>query len=110
MGQYTVAVLGDVQQCRTQAEVSRVLTDGSSHLIASVCETTSGWQIEIHDENSTKELGNLFDAAIRDAKARLQHYVNRFGENPPDGLTLAGLSFWLLEKDDGTAMGKQIPR
>ena len=110
MSQLSIEMFGNVQRCLTEAEVSWVLTDGSSQEIASICETTSGWQIEIHSEDLAKELGSSFDAAIEDAKTSLQHYVNRLGTNPPEGLTEVGLSFWLMEKDDGTAMGVPIQR
>jgi hypothetical protein len=47
-------------------------------------------------------------AAVEDAKLGLLNYVNRQGLNPPEGLTRAGLSMWLLEKGDGTAMGVSL--
>jgi hypothetical protein len=57
-----------------------------------------------------REQERHFDTALADAKERLRHHVNRTGENPPEGLTAAGLLFWLLEKDDGTAMAVPIRR
>ena len=110
MNQYAVSILGNVQRCRTEAEVACLLTDGSSVEIATIFETASGWQVEIHNEELAKELGNLLYAAIEEAKEGLRHYVNRLGENPPEGLTAAGLSLWLMEKEDGTAMGIPITR
>jgi hypothetical protein len=49
-----------------------------------------------------------FDASIAEAKERLIHYVNRLGTDPPEGLTLGGLSLWLMQKDDGTAFGIRL--
>lgn len=55
----------------------------------------------------------LISAATRDAilaagREALEPYVNGRGENPPRGLRWAGLSFWLMERKDGTAMGHSI--
>ena len=47
-------------------------------------------------------------AAIASAQQGLAQYVNRRGINPPSGLTPEGLSLWLMEKVDGTAMGSKI--
>ena len=38
----------------------------------------------------------------------LKPYVNRRGENPPSGLSVVGLSLWLMEKADCTALGVRI--
>jgi hypothetical protein len=43
------------------------------------------------------------------AKVHLLEYVNRRGENQPEGLTAAGLSLWRMEKADGTALGIKLP-
>jgi hypothetical protein len=45
------------------------------------------------------------DAAVTEARAELQHYINRRGENRPKGITRPGLSLWLTERDDETVMG-----
>jgi hypothetical protein len=54
------------------------------------------------------EAGIDFNAAVEKARERLAAYVNRLGDGSPDGLTAAGLSLWLLEKADGTAMGRSL--
>lgn len=109
MSECAISILGNVQDCRTEAEVSCVSADGSYEEIATVFETADGWQVRIYDETLAGELGDVFDAAIERAKESLRDYVNRLGLNPPDGLTMAGLSLWLMEKSDGTAMGQPIP-
>jgi hypothetical protein len=46
--------------------------------------------------------------AIAAAQTGLIEYVNRRGNYVPSGLSGPGLSFWLMEKTDGTAMGTPI--
>lgn len=47
-------------------------------------------------------------SALARARETLAQYVNRRGDNPPGGLTAAGLSLWLMEMSDGTAMARPI--
>lgn len=68
-----------------------------------------GWHVDRLGSVSADE-GQALDASIAEAKERLSHYVNRLGEDVPVGLTQAGLSLWLMQKDDGTAMGMPISR
>jgi hypothetical protein len=100
MNDFTIEICGDVARCRTSAEIY-----SSDTLIAEVCDTDHGWQIEYTSQ--TGESDEL-TKAVEKAKNRLLQYVNRRGNNPPEGLTRAGLSLWLMEKSDGTAMGKPI--
>ena len=96
-----VSFLGNIQDCRTEAEISYSRPGGSSEVIAAVWEDDDGGLVA--------ELGDVFLEAIENTKRRLQRYVNRRGTNPPEGLSPAGLSLWLMLKDDGTAMGKPYP-
>ena len=82
--------------------------DGPLTEVATLFETAGGWELRRFDDRLIDALGAGFDAAVEEAKARLRRYVNRTGENAPEGLSPAGLSFWLMEKDDGTAMGRPV--
>lgn len=75
--------------------------------VASVYEKLDGWKIDLFQAPRGLDLEECLKA-IALAKERLLEYVNRRGENPPEGLTAAGLSLRLSEKADGTAMGKNI--
>ncbi len=74
-----------------------------------VFENKEGWHTELLDKESDQSDPD-FAAAVRDAKESLCPYVNRRGDDSPDGLTAGGLALWLMEKQDGTAMGLQIRR
>ena len=103
-GDLRVVVVGNPDRCRTEAEVYR--TDVDSEPIAVVHESPDGWQVEslASDPASASELAEI----LRAGKEALSPYVNRRGENSPDGLTIGGLSLWLMEKADGTAMGIRV--
>ena len=99
---FDIEIVGNIQACRTEAEVSWI--DGA--FLAVVYESADGWQVE---PATSEALSPETTAAILTAaQSRLQHYVNRRGENPPPGLSGAGLSLWLMEKADGTAMGVRV--
>jgi hypothetical protein len=108
MSQYEIQIFGNAERCRTEAGILAGLADGPLTEVATVFETADGWEMQSFDDRLINELGAVFDAAVEEAKERLRHYVNRTGENVPEGLSPAGLSFWLMEKDDGTAMGKPV--
>ena len=99
MTAYAVTILGNVEECRTEAEVSR---DGQ--LVAIVYEASDGWHTQIIDSQRTQPQSD-FDAAVDSAYRALSHYVNRRGTNPPQNVTVGALSLWLMMKDDETAMG-----
>lgn len=109
MTHYAVSILGNVQEVRTEAEIECGILDGQSKLVAVAYESADGWITEVLDEALAQEPDEEFAAAISQAQDSLNHYVNRLGENPPQGLTSAGLSFWLMEKDDGTAVEQPSP-
>jgi hypothetical protein len=93
-------VFGNIAEVRTEIEIS-----GDRTVLVGVYESSHGWVVEY--------LGGAEDTPglrteIEGAKERLRHYVNRRGLNAPEGLTAAGLALWLMEKDDGTAMGRRI--
>ncbi|MEE8371200.1 MAG: hypothetical protein V3R73_03560, partial [Sphingomonadales bacterium] len=67
-----------------------------------------GWQLELDTHSVGRTREEEFGLALALARKTLQRYVNRRGEDPPEGLTAAGFSLWLMEMDDGTAMGQRI--
>ena|SRR5579863_2919212 len=97
---YSVTIIGNVDQCRTEAEIS----DGKGAVLAVVYETSDGWHTDMLVEQLNQGSTD-FQAAIEHAKESLSHYVNRRGENPPENATPGVFSLWLMVKDDGTAMG-----
>ncbi len=99
---FSRAFLGNVEACRTEAEI----TDEWGRLVAVLYEDETGWHCERTAE--PMEEARALEEFVETVKADLSHYVNRCGTNPPPGLSRAGLSMWLMEKDDGTAMGRRI--
>jgi hypothetical protein len=96
---YSVTIIGNVEQCRTEAEIS----DGERAVLSVVYETSNGWQTDVLVEQVNHAPD--FQTAVEHAKERLSHYVNRRGENPPETATRGAISLWLMLKDDGTTMG-----
>ena len=107
MGKFKITVLGNTQPRRTEAEIEFETPNGKIEIAAVVYETPEGWKTE-HFSKIPLEKEDELNATIIMAKERLSHYVNRMGLNCPEGLTVAGLSFWLMENDDGTAMGMPL--
>jgi hypothetical protein len=101
-GEFRVQVVGNVQTRRAEAEIT---AQESGDTVAAVWESAEGWHIELLAGEHPLD---AFNAAVVEAKSRLTHYVNRRGENPPKDLTPAGLSLWLMLKDDGPAMEKRL--
>lgn len=99
-GGFRVSVCGDTTKACTVAEISF-----GEQLVASVFESPDGWQIELYPSNTACFALDALLIALNTAKERLSCYVNRRGENPPEGLSVAGFSLWLMQKNDGTAMG-----
>ena len=103
---FSISFLGNVTDCRTEAEVSlRHAPADTDPLCAVVYEGDSGVIVEwfgVAKESKSTAL----TAAVEDAKLGLLAYINRRGSNPPEGLTRAGLSLWLLEKTSGTQINR----
>ena len=97
---YSVTIIGNVERCRTEAEIS----DSEGAVVAVVFESSEGWHTEIFVEQLNLAATD-FQTAVKSAKESLSHYVNRRGENPPENATQGAFSLWLMVKDDGTAMG-----
>ena len=99
---FQIQIFAGVQDPYTSAEVLY-----GEEIIAIVYERPSGWKVDLFQSPRELDLDE-FLKAIGAAKERLQEYVNRRGEDQPEGLSAAGLSLWLLEKADGTAMGIKL--
>ena len=99
---YSVTIIGNVEHCRTEAEIS----DGEGTLLSVVHETSNGWHTDFLVEQVNHDPD--FQAAVEHAKESLSPYVNRRGEKPPENATRVALSLWLMLKDDGTATGVNL--
>jgi hypothetical protein len=100
---YSVTIVGNVEQCRTEAEIS----DGERAIVAVVYEASDGWHTDILEERQN-QASNDFKTIIDTAKKNLSHYVNRRGEHAPENLSRGAFSLWLMTKDDGTSMGMTL--
>jgi hypothetical protein len=97
---FSRTILGNVDECRTECEIS----DDRANTVAVVYESHHGWHVDVLRPLRDDELAT-FDASVEAAKQSLSHYVNRIGSNRPEDTTAAGLSLWLMQKDDGTVLG-----
>ena len=109
MSRYSIMICGNIGECRTEAEITRDSDHGREVFVALVHESAEGWHEEIFDQPAGDDEARQLAAALARARESLVQYVNRRGDNPPEGLTAAGLSFWLMEMSDGTAMGRPVP-
>ena len=105
---YSIQYLGHVDLCRTEAEVSLTEQKADDPLVALVYESEHGIAVEYFGRAANGGVLPGLDEAVADAYAGLQRFVNRRGIAPPDGLSRAGMSLWLLVKDDGTTMGAKF--
>ena len=105
MTELRAVIVGNPELCRTEAEIYGAV-DTDSEPIAVVHESRAGWQVE--PVGSSPALPAALGEILRTGQEALGPYVNRRGENRPEGLTIAGLSLWLMEKADGTAMGIRL--
>jgi hypothetical protein len=102
---YRITILGNARDVRTEAEV--YVPPESQDPVALIYESSDGWQVQTFEITAPTNPEALI-AALQAACEQLGEYVNRRGENPPAGLAAPGLSLWLMEKRDGTAMGQSI--
>ncbi len=109
---FFIQILGNVETCRTEAEIYIAVPDqDAQELWAILYESRDGWRVNFFGDCEIRELPlEAVHAVLRAAQERLSHYVHRRGDKVPAGLTKAGLSLWLMEKDDGTAMGEALHR
>jgi hypothetical protein len=102
---FTVQFFGNVEACRTEARILPTSAQPSDAPVAVVYETSQGVVVSYPGAGVSKPGPPGLDAAIAEARAELLHYINRRGEPRPQGITRAGLSVWLMERDDETVMG-----
>lgn len=107
MAVFSIMISGNTNSCRTEAEIELTGKDREPILVGLVYEAENGWQQEIIEKSLVAGNEKEFTATVDKAKNYLEEYINRRGENFPDGLTMAGLSFWLMKKKDGTSMGRE---
>jgi hypothetical protein len=108
---FSIRFSANIEACRTEARIlqpSQPSAQTADALIAVVYDGPEGFVISYFG----LALGNPslpgLDAAIAEARAELLHYINRRGENRPQGITRPGLSLWLTERDDETVMGMPL--
>ena len=105
--EFRIQFFGNADACRAEAEITFPAHQTVTDPAVVVYEGSAGWMLDFGAPVSRLATATLLSALAR-ARERLEQYVNRRGENPPPGLTGPGLSLWLLEKTDGTAMGRPI--
>jgi hypothetical protein len=81
---YSICIVGNVEQRRTEAEIS----NGEGVVLAVVYETSDGWHTDIVVEHFGEAASDL-QTALDHAKENLSHYVNRRGKNAPENATQA---------------------
>jgi hypothetical protein len=101
---FRIQVAGVIEDGFTSAEIY-----SDDTLVAVVYELTQGWKLDLYQSPRGLDVGE-FLKVLQAAQARLLEYVNRRGENPPEGLSAVAFSMWLMEKSDGTALGVKLPQ
>jgi hypothetical protein len=101
---FQIQIFAGVDDPYTSAEVLY-----GEEIVAIVYERPDGWKVDLYQSPRGLGLDECLKA-IGAAKTHLLEYVNRRGENQPDGLSAAGLSLWRMEKADGTALGTKLPK
>ncbi|MBV8341815.1 MAG: hypothetical protein JO173_05475 [Gammaproteobacteria bacterium] len=102
---FSIQYSGNLEACRTEARIAAPAGGTADALIALVYDSPQGFVVSYFGP----ALGNRalpgLEAAVAEAQSELCHYINRRGDNRPAGITRAGLSLWLTERDDETVMG-----
>ena len=104
---FWMQVVGNVDDRRTEVEIYPAGTATHGNPVAVVYDSRDGWIIRNAAGTGSPTIA-IPPSVIERVEERLKEYVNRRGENPPVGLTRPGLSLWLMEKSDGTAMGVKV--
>ena len=105
---FSIQFTGNLEACRTEARILRPSAKPEDALVALVYDTSRGFVVSYFGVALSNRTLPGLDAAIAEARAELLHYINRRGENRPEGITRPGLSLWLTERDDETIMGRPI--
>ncbi|MEE8370513.1 MAG: hypothetical protein V3R73_00100, partial [Sphingomonadales bacterium] len=75
MRKYSIEILGNVGEGRTEAEVCCPADDGSPGLVALVYENGDGWQLELDTHSVGRTREEEFGLALALARKTLQRYV-----------------------------------
>ena len=94
---FSIVIAGRPDDGFTSAEVYADAEE--QDLCCRVFELESGWYVELNAPEALRD-ASLVEAII-EAKATLLHYVNRKGGVFPEDATPAGISLWLMQRDDG---------
>ncbi|MCB1755799.1 MAG: hypothetical protein KDJ38_09765 [Gammaproteobacteria bacterium] len=93
---YKHSIVGNPDDGFTSAEIE----DDDGSYVGRVFELDDGWYIHV-DEPERLRSSELIEAIIS-AKSTLLHFVNRKGADFSEGdWTRAGVSLWLMQRDDG---------
>lgn len=99
MGQYSIILCSNVMRDRLEVEIQKNRRDGRPREVALVYKTSGGWGIDYADDAFANARDAEFDAVVARARELLQEYKDRNDEEPPEGLTAAGMSAWLMEEN-----------
>ena len=91
---YYFAIFGSTVEGFACAEIETEEGD----MIGRVIDSDSGWKVELSGSAPADQ--PAFAEAVALAKQELLHYPNRRGLAPPPGLSVAGLSLWLMERNE----------
>jgi hypothetical protein len=105
---FSIQYAGNLEACRTEARIFSPAAGTGETLLALVYDTTQGFVVSCFGPALSNRALPGLEAAIAEARSELCHYINRRGENRPEGITRAGLSLWLTERDDETVMGRSL--
>ena len=102
---FSIEYCANVEACRTEAKVLAPAAPANEALVALVFDSPQGFVVNYLGAALRNRALPGLDAAIAEARRELLHYINRRGEHRPQGITRAGLSLWLTERDDETVIG-----
>ena len=102
---FSIDYCANVESCRTEARILAPAAVATDALVALVYETSQGFVVNYLGPALRNRALPGLDAAIAEARRELLHYIHRRGEQRPEGITRAGLSLWLTERDDETVIG-----
>jgi hypothetical protein len=103
---FSIEFCANVGSCRTEAKILGPSAPSSDAVVALVYETSEGFVVTCFGSALANPALPGLDAAIAEARKELLHYINRRGDKRPEGITRAGLSLWLTERDDETVIGR----
>lgn len=91
--EYHFEVCGNPDDGFTSSEIYK---DGK--YLGRIFELDDGWYVHMEELEMLKDTA-LIDF-IKKAQDDLKHYVNRKGGDLPKDMTAAGMSLWLMQRDD----------